>query len=298
MDFRPISLAFDNEGRLVTHDMRSLRIWSPGALSAQTPPNLQVPLPLVKALFNMTPLSRTSDGRTMVLLRSSGVFLWHAASPEKIVTVVPPPGSDSDPAAVPSINGTNRVTTFRAIQIAPRGDRLYLIDQTGQLHVWALDGPSEAGTSATQARALDWSIPTTAEGGFTNLALRGDGAMLALGDRMQKVTLVNTSNQTIFQPLKPTDGEAESWGLAMAFSPNGRELAVGSDKGTISLWSIADPRRPRLQFRLPGHRAGITTSLVFDAKGRRLASAGMDPLVEVWDLELIQHELVSLQLAD
>ena len=106
------------------------------------------------------------------------------------------------------------------------------------------------------------------------------------------MTLLDTSNQRILAQIKPPSGEAESLWLALAFSPDGRDLAVGSEHGTISLWSIAQPTRPRLRFRLPGHR-GITTSLAFDAQGRRLASAGMDPLVEVWDLELIQRELAS-----
>jgi eukaryotic-like serine/threonine-protein kinase len=240
----------------------------------------------------------------MALLRSSGIFLWHAEAPEKIVPVVPPPGSGTEPAPA-SNNRAHRATTnnadnaaplFRAIQIAPLGDRLYLLDQNGLLHVWALDGPSEVDASATQARDLDWAIPV-AEGGFTNLALRSDGAILALGDRTQTVTLLNTSNQRILDHIKHPNGDAESFWLALAFSPDGRDLAVGSEQGTISIWSIAQPTRPRLRFRLPGHR-GITTSLVFDAQGRRLASAGMEPLVEVWDLERIQRELARLQLAD
>ena len=191
----------------------------------------------------------------------------------------------------------NRATTFRAVQIAPRGDRLFLIDQTGLLHVWAIDGQADVEASATQARDLNWDIPA-AEGGFNNLTLSNNGAILALGDRTQTVTLVNTSNQMVLDQIKPASGEAEVPRLALAFSTDGRELAVGSADATVSLWSIVDPRRPRLRFRLPGHRAGFTTSLAFDAQGRRLASAGMEPLVEVWDLELIQRELASLELAD
>ena len=85
--------------------------------------------------------------------------------------------------------------------------------------------------------------------------------------------------------------------LALAFSPDGQDLAVGSQQGTISIWSVAQPTKPRLRFRLPGHR-GIVTNLAFDAQGQRLASAtGIDPLVEVWDLELIQQELARLELA-
>jgi WD40 repeat protein len=232
----------------------------------------------------------------MALIRSSEVFLWHAGAPDKIITVVPPSRSLTEPAP-PAINGPNRATTFRAVQIAPRGDRLFLIDQTGLLHVWAIDGPADVEASVTQAFDLNWTIPM-ADGGFNNLALRNDGTILALGDRTQTVTLVNTSNQTVLDQIKPASGEAEVPRLALAFSTDGRELAVGSDHGTVSLWSIVDPRRPRLRFRLPSHRAGFTTSLAFDAQGRRLASAGMDAMVEVWDLELIQRELASLELAD
>jgi WD40 repeat protein len=306
MDPRPVSLAFDAKNQLVTHDMRALRIWPGESLSAQTPPALQVALPPLarKAGPNLTPVARTADGRIMALIRSSGVFLWHPEAPEKIVRVVPPPRSGAEPAPA-SIHGAQRATTlsadnsaplFRSVQIAPRGDRLYLVDHRGQLHVWALDGASEVEASAIQARDLGWAVPV-AEGGFSNLALRGDGAILALGDRIQTVTLLSTSNRMILDKIKHPGEDAESFWLALAFSPDGRELAVGSGEGTISLWSIAKPTRARLRFRLPGRR-GITTSLVFDAQGRRLASAGMEPLVEVWDLELIQHELAQLKLAD
>jgi eukaryotic-like serine/threonine-protein kinase len=306
MDPRPTSLAFDAQGRLVAHDLRSLRIWQAGSLSAQTPPSLQVPLPPIarKVWPNPTQTARTADGRIMALIRSSGVFLWHVEAPNKIVPVVPPPHSGIEPAPA-SIPGAQRTNTlgadnsaplFRSVQIAPRGDRLYLIDMIGLLHVWALDGPSAVEASAIQARDLDWAIPV-AEGGFNNLALTGDGAILALGDRSPTVTLVNTSNHRILNRIKHPNGEAESYWFALALSPDGRDLAVGSEQGTISLWSIAQTTRPRLRFRLPGHR-GITTSLVFDAQGRRLASAGMEPLVEVWDLELIQRELAQLKLDD
>jgi WD40 repeat protein len=308
---RYTTLAFDSNGRLVAHDIRGLRIWPAGSIAAQTAPPLQYPLPppARKGWMNLMPTAKTADGRIMVFVRSSSVFLWHADAPGKAVRINPPPRPGVEPALSAMINDPPRQSTlsadaggltFRAVQISPRGDRIYLIDQTpaGRLHVWALDSHSEVEPSpARQARDLNWDIPA-AEGGFNNLTLSNNGAILALGDRTQTVTLLNTSNQMILDRIKPASGEAEAPWLALAFSPNGRELAVGSADATVSLWSVVDPRRPRLRFRLPGHRGGFTTSLAFDAQGRRLASAAIDPMVEVWDLELIQHELASLRLAD
>lgn len=54
---------------------------------------------------------------------------------------------------------------------------------------------------------------------------------------------------------------------------------------------------PKLRYRLPGHR-GTTMTLAFDRQGRRVASAGTDALVEVWDLRVIEDELKSIDLLD
>ncbi len=186
---------------------------------------------------------------------------------------------------------------FRAAQIAPNGDRLYLIDQEGKLRVWSLEGSQDG--SSVQARELDWALPVV-DRGFTNLALRSDGAVLAVSDWSETVTLIDTVRTRVLGQIPHPSGDSEAFMLAMAFSPDGRQLAVGSQQGSIALWSVEHPTRSRLRFHLPGHR-GFVANLVFDAQGRRLASTGIDPnvpLVEVWDLELIQRELAQLGLSD
>jgi WD40 repeat protein len=116
---------------------------------------------------------------------------------------------------------------------------------------------------------------------------------------MGNVTLFDASNLAVIGSLsdsgKPADG---FYPPALAFSPDGRSLAVGSQRGTISLWSLDQPDRAQLALHLPGHR-GMVSNLVYDPRGRRLASATyVDSIVEVWDLELIASELVRLKLAD
>jgi eukaryotic-like serine/threonine-protein kinase len=297
----PVALAFDTQGRLVAHDSHGLRIWPAATTSAQSPPSFKYTWP--EGLVQTWPLTKSADGRTMVFVRSSSLFLWTAEAAEKIVPVTPPPGWE--PIGPPATTKANRGAataadpprpSFRDVQIAPGGDRVYLLDFTpGQgnlLHAWSIERLSD---SRALAHDLKWSVPLA--DGAISIALRGDGALLAVGDRTGKVTLVDTFSRAIVAKIPPSSGDSEIYRLALAFSPDGQSLAVGSPEGTISLWSLANPRQPGLRYHLPGHR-GTTTILAFDPHGRRIASAGTEPLVEVWDLDLIDHELDRLGLAD
>jgi hypothetical protein len=68
--------------------------------------------------------------------------------------------------------------------------------------------------------------------------------------------------------------------IAAGFSPTGRVVAVSRMDGRIELWEAATGKVLR-EFR--GHRDSVH-SLVFAADGRRLASAGSDSLVFLWDV--------------
>ncbi len=300
---RPLSLAFDVQDRLVAHNSQGLRVWPAGPISAQSTPIVELPLPGVGGALNLTPIARTPDGQTMVLVRSSAVLLWHAEKPEELIAVTPPQHSGPDPAPgttnaarrTASASAETPALRIRTAQLAPQGDRIYLIDQPGLLHAWAIDSIVDGAQARVQARDLDWSLPMS--DGASSLALRHDGKVLAVGDRAGTVTLLATDRPRVLERIKPLTGEVESLVIALAFSPNGQDLAIGSQLGTISIWSVVQPTKPRLRLRLPGHR-GLVSNLAFDPRGQRLATATFDPLVEVWDLELIEQELARLGLSD
>ena len=303
-----MGLTYDGQGRLVAHDSQGLRIWPVGSTSAQTPPMIKEPLPRVhgNGPLRMASLAKTADGHDIVLLRSSSLFLWNADSPENVMPLIPPYGWGGDSGSIANkavrpagATGVEAILPqFRAVQIAPGGDRLYLLEQQVQptgnpLHVWGVEHPSPS--APPRARDLNWSL--TLGDGAISLALRGDGALLAVGDRTGSVTLIDTSTHGVVGTIQPLNRDSENPWLSMAFSPDGQALAIGSWEGTIALWSVAQTRQPRLRFHLPGHRGPIT-NLAFDTQSRRLASACTDPLVEVWDLELLDRELIRLGLAD
>jgi len=80
------------------------------------------------------------------------------------------------------------------------------------------------------------------------------------------------------QPVRTLEGHT-SWVRSVAFSPDGKLLASGSDDDTIKLWDVATGREVRT---LEGHNYAVT-SVAFSPDGKLLAS-GSYKEIKLWEV--------------
>ncbi|MDL1873832.1 hypothetical protein FBQ85_01460 [Cytophagia bacterium CHB2] len=77
--------------------------------------------------------------------------------------------------------------------------------------------------------------------------------------------------------IRSTGGAVET----LAFSPNGKLLAAGSQDGAVRLWEV---KTGRIIGTLSGHQRAVS-SVAFSPDGKVLASGAKDTMIHLWDVQ-------------
>jgi WD40 repeat protein/serine/threonine protein kinase len=154
-----------------------------------------------------------------------------------------------------------------AVTLNPDGDRLASAAGDGTVKLW------DAATGK-EFRALPRQ-----SGRVNSLAFSPNGKLLAsAGQDGVKVWEVATGRQAFSLDLV-------SAALAVAFSPDGQQLAIGCSDTTVRVWRVGrsgDVRTLRKSDEQQGHTEEVI-GVAFSRDGR-LASAGRDATVLLWDV--------------
>jgi WD40 repeat protein len=162
----------------------------------------------------------------------------------------------------------------RSLAIA-RGGKV--LASAGDEHIIQLWDPESGKALAQMAGHADWIVALAFDPPGKRLASAGFDGTLCIWDVSTAKKVLAAPSQPLPQAKAPP--EAANAALALAYSPDGKMLALGGSDGRIHLFDANDGKFVR---SLAGHQGPVTT-VAFHPAGAVLASGSKDDTVRLWN---------------
>ncbi len=150
-----------------------------------------------------------------------------------------------------------------SVDYSPDGEHLATV-WSGKVIVWE---------TATGRQLFNW--PGQVMGDVDRIDFNPQGTLLAVANFDGLPTVFDLESGTVAYTLPGHEAVTE----AIAFSPDGRQLATGDNDGVVILWDAAT-RQPLATFP----HDGKVHAVAFSPDGQRLATAGENGKLTVWDI--------------
>jgi WD40 repeat protein len=217
--------------------------------------------------LSITSLAFSRDDRLVTGGQDGVLRLWD------LTTLKTPPGT----RLAADVSSESAGAPIRSVAVSTDGSRIVSGDMNGGVRVW--DGHSLAPIDTATVPYQVWSVAFSPDG---SLIATGSGFDLS---RREK-NVVQLWDADPLASAGPAMEGPPGWNIySVAFSPDGKRVASGSNDGTIRLWDVA--AHQQVGEPMSGDQ-NFVMSVAFAHKHPWIVSGGADGKVRLWDTDHYQ----------